>query len=455
MRVLTSLFFLFFLISFPVFAADKDFCGKFSASDGETIEISLEEAVRTAFEKNPDIKKSLSGIKKKKAEYRGAKSGFLPVISAYFEYMRADSPSSYLFKKIDQRKLPAGTNFNDPGNIKNYEAGISARIRLFNGGRTSGLKKIAGAGLDIGKIIADEVRNETAFAVISTWYDLLNAEDMVKISKESVKTVEEQVRITQVMFDGGSALKSDLLSLKARLSSVKADFLKAVNNCRLIKAELSSLIGLDPEIVIMAKDSSDIIPNVSGDYKSIVQQALLKRQYLKIVEKKVEISKARYKMEKGRYLPTLDLKADYYHDDSSMKFSENRQNYRAGVVLGWNLFDGFAREAALDKAFAEVLSAQEEKRKAVLQLKVEVRKAWFNMDLADKKLEVSTIEKKEAEASFNLVKKQFSGGSAGITRYLEAELARNRARISERRAFYEKKRANVEMAKVIGLLSSL
>ena len=57
-----------------------------------------------------------------------------------------------------------------------------------------------------------------------------------------------------------------------------------------------------------------------------------------------------------------------------------------------------------------------------------------------------------ADESLSLVKKQYEGGSATITRYLEAELARNQARINSTSAFYDREKALADAARAVGVL---
>jgi outer membrane protein TolC len=49
-----------------------------------------------------------------------------------------------------------------------------------------------------------------------------------------------------------------------------------------------------------------------------------------------------------------------------------------------------------------------------------------------------------------LVKKQYEGGSATVTRYLEAELDRNQARIRVIVARYDREKARAEVGRAIG-----
>ena len=69
------------------------------------------------------------------------------------------------------------------------------------------------------------------------------------------------------------------------------------------------------------------------------------------------------------------------------------------------------------------------------------------------KLAVSKASVEQAEESLSLVKKQYEGGSATITRYLDAELARNRARIRATVAFYDREKARAAVGRALGYWS--
>ncbi|MCB9494579.1 MAG: TolC family protein [Desulfobacteraceae bacterium] len=429
----------------------EEFCD-LPQNNPEIRKMSLEEAVKTALEMNPQVKKALYDTRGYLADYDNAVSQFMPEISAYAEYLNGDAPSSYLFKKIDQRKLPENTDFNDPGSFDNFETGISAKMRLYNGNRTINSKKMAEQGIDAGKFMEDEIKNSLIFSVISVWYDILSAKDFVRIAKESVDAIEEQVRITRIKLKGGSALESDLLSLKARLLASKEDFMEAKNRCRIMRINLALITGLDPETEVDASEDDFQINEIPLNYNDLLEKSLKNSPYLKALKKQTEIAGLKQRIEKGGLLPVVDLKADYYHDDSDFKFSKDRANYRVGVMMGVKIFDGFSTSSRIKKANAMLKKAMENERQVLLQIKMRARKAFFDYELAGEKLKTAKLQKQEAEASYNLVRKQYEGGSADITRYLNAELARNSADIAERSAYYQTKKARAAMAEVAGLL---
>ena len=105
--------------------------------------LTLEKVIRIALQNNPDMGMAVARIQQSEAMLDEAMSAFWPVISVYGEYLQGNAPSAYLFKTIDQRKLPPNTDFNNPGWFENYEVGIQGRLNLFNGGRDYLRKRIS------------------------------------------------------------------------------------------------------------------------------------------------------------------------------------------------------------------------------------------------------------------------------------------------------------------------
>jgi outer membrane protein len=155
----------------------------------------------------------LARIERARAMLEKSAAPFYPHVNVYTEYLQGDAPSAYLFKTIDQRKLPPGTDFNDPGWFENYESGVSAGINLFNGGRDGLNREMARTGLTISQLDRDGIENQVMATAIGAYYDVLAAANFTKVAKESVETTRSQLRIMDVRFQAGGALRTDLLSL--------------------------------------------------------------------------------------------------------------------------------------------------------------------------------------------------------------------------------------------------
>jgi len=110
-----------------------------------------------------------------------------------------------------------------------------------------------------------------------------------------------------------------------------------------------------------------------------------------------------------------------------MEYDRDRENWMAAIILNWDLFTGFSTRSEKGKASAELEEMLAADRKVLLNIKLDVKTSYLELEAAEARLEVTQSSVEMAEESLQLVKKQFDGGSATVTRYLEAELARNTA----------------------------
>jgi outer membrane protein TolC len=412
--------------------------------------LSIKGAIRIALEQNPDVDMALARIRQSEAMIDEATAAFWPALSAYGEYMQGDAPSSYLFKTIDQRLLPPNVNFNDPGWFENYEVGLRVRWNLFNGGRDWLRRKMAETGLEIHQLDRQSVENGLVESVIHAYFNVLAARDFVQIAEDSVGTVAEQKRVVAVRYKGGSALKSDLLSLEVRLAQAREDLVRAKNNESLSLAALANLLGLNADTDIPLKDQENIPVALPEDYREGLKRALARRPELRKVRDQVVHSQMALDAARSEYLPRLDGEFRYYFDDPDFDFDTDRENWTAGVILNWDAFTGFSTKAKVEKArgvLEEMLAAD---RKTTQSIQLDIKTVYLRLAEAGARLEVAEASVAQAEESLSLVKKEYEGGSATITRYLEAELARDRARIRARSAFYDREKAIASVARGIG-----
>ena len=412
--------------------------------------LSLAQAIQFALKNNPEIDMALTRIRQSEALIDEAMASFWPTISAFMEYVQGDAPSAYLFKNIDQRKLPPDVNFNDPGWFENYEIGLKARLNLYNGGRDLLRKQMAETGLEIHELDRQSIENALIASVIGGYFNALAAEDFIQIAKESVTTVEQQRRIMNVRYEAGGALKSDVLSLDVRLAQVREDLVRARNNHRLSMAALANLLGLHPDTAISCKKEQEVPIKLPSDYASGILKALANRPELQKVRQQVIQSRMALDVARAAYLPRLDAQGMLYYDDPSLNFSNNRRNWTTGIILNWDLFTGFATKARADKQKAVLEEMIAADRKTTLSIQLDLKTAYLKLEESEARLAVTKASVAQAAESLRLVKQQYEGGSATITRYLDAELARNRARIRTTAAFYDREKARASVGRALG-----
>ncbi len=412
--------------------------------------LTLEKVIRLALQNNPDMDMAVARIQQSEAMLEEAMSAFWPVISVYGEYLQGNAPSAYLFKTIDQRKLPPGTDFNNPGWFENYEVGFQGRLNLFNGGRDYLRKRMAETGLAMSRLDRDTVENGLVTSVIHAYYSALAAERYVGISRDSVKTVKKELELVNVRYDAGGALKSDVLSLKVALAQSGEGLIRAENNRSLSMSSLANLLGFDPDTSIHLAGDRQAPIKVPDLYEKALVMAMANRPELKITRLRVVRSRMDLDVARSEYLPRLDARMKTYFDDSGLDFDWDRKNWTAGVILNWDVFTGFRTKSHVDRARAVIKEMLGVDRKATLAVQLQLKGAYLKHAEAKARWQVTRASVAYAEESLRLVQKQYEGGSAAITRYLEAELARNRTRLRAATAFYDREKTAAAIGRAMG-----
>jgi outer membrane protein TolC len=420
--------------------------------------MSIQDVVLITLKNNPDLKQAQARIDQARAVTDLMKASFWPSLGFYTEYTRGNAPSASLFKKIDQRMFPLDANLNEPGWFDNFESGLNARMNLFNGYKDYLAVRMAQKEKAIAVLDRQAVENMLVTQVIQSFYDVLAAADFVDIASQAVQTLSEQLRIMQVRFEGGSVLKSDVLSLKVRLASAQEQLLSSQNRHDLAVSSLLNLMGLDlliiqPDAMLLEKSFLDTpdFPETFGDGYAY---ALAHRPEIIRVQDQLIRSKMAVDAAKCGYLPRLDLMMKYYMDDPNMQYDIDRENWIAALILNWDFFTGFATPASIRKAEAalnEMLAADQKTR---LKIRLDVKTAYLNRQEAQARYDLTVNAADSAAESFRIVQNHYLGGSVPVTRFLEAELDLNKARIHETVAYYDRKTASAEIARAIGLWSS-
>jgi outer membrane protein len=412
--------------------------------------LTLQDVLDIARDNNPDLLMALARIERARAMLEKSAAPFYPQVNVYTEYLQGDAPSAYLFKSIDQRKLPPDADFNDPGWFENYESGISAGINLFNGGRDGLNRKMAQAGLTISQLDRDGIENQVMATAIGAYYDVLAAANFTTVAQASAETTRSQLRIMDVRFQSGGALKTDLLSLQVRVAETEEILVQSRNRQRLAKAALAEILGVEPEVPFGLAEATPSAIDVPDDPFSALDYAIVNRPELAGVREKLRRSKMAVDASRAGYLPQVDFMTRYYVDDPEMKYSTDRDNWTAGLYLNWKIFDGFATRSDRAEALSHLQEIMAADRKTLLAVKFDVKKAYLNLDEAQERLKVATSSVQTARETYQLIKRQYEGGSVGITRYLEAELAFNRARMRETTAYFDREKARAQIARAIG-----
>ncbi len=189
----------------------------------------LDDYVEKALDNRPELKAMQYNIKAGEAGVTLAESNWYPQI-----YLGGN----YYYSKPNQRIFPAENKFKDT-----WDVGVSVSVDLWNWGSTVDKTDQAEAQLEEAKDSYKIVKDNIVLEVNSNYLSLVQSKDKIAVAEESVSQAKENYRVTDETFKKGLALNSDLLDSEVALLQANTNYIQALVDYELAKAQLEKSIG--------------------------------------------------------------------------------------------------------------------------------------------------------------------------------------------------------------------
>ncbi len=414
----------------------------------------LDQAIDYALTNNPDLQIASERIGQAEAQLGMALSAFYPQVSAKVGYEQSNNPAQVFAMIVAQRDFNASSiqNINNPGYRQNFRPEIIGKLSLFRGGQDYQNSEAAKLGIDAAEFERSAVHNALIEAVTATYYAYLAAQEAQKVAQESITAIASELKQTQLRFEAGTVLKSEVLSLDVQMAQMQEAEIRATNGIELSKTGLANLLGLAGSPAFTVASSASLLPQpkVTASFNNLLELAMTQRPEVKAAANQVEISLRRLKSEQGAYLPKADAYVSYGQNSQTPGFSGSKDNITAGVTVEMDLFSGFNTQQRVSAASRKAAEARETERKTKLAIEQDVKIAFLKLQEALARLKVTEASARSADEALRLVNEERRAEIVTVTRYIESEVARNKARSNTIAAHYDALSAEAALKKAVG-----
>lgn len=385
---------------------------------------------------NPSILSSKLQTMLANEEINAAKSSLYPrlSLSANSEYSKkyANTRNNY----INDESLVSSTGFASSVSLKlNYE--------LYKFGANA--LNIDAAGYKKQSLSYKEcvTLNEAKLRLLELYYNLLDSKDKLN-SYSNLKQINKEIYETSKrLYENGDHTKTAMTNSAIRLVEIEDNIASLNKQIKNLLSEISNLSGEDIYIddEIMPFSSEDIVDkfnqtsvslnranqtNQASQAKSLSQAPSFSPQTLNLdslissplppfeqtseakeLNALILSKQSALESKKKEYYPAFYLyaKYDFYGDDRDnfrRSWDDTQRNgYRIGLSMVYNLFDGFNREASIESASLELLLAKEQFNEAKRRYEKETRN--INDDLH------SNLEKLKTTSELTSYSKELLG----------------------------------------------
>ena len=403
------------LLLFGVF-----FIGISSIEAQEKTSLTLDEAVKLAWEKSNEVTLASTKVNTKKYELQEVKNNQYPDIKVSGQYQRLTKAS------IDMPNQGESASLASPDRAMIGMANLS--LPLFAGFKIQNSINAYDNLYEAENANAAKTKEDVALRVITYYTALYKAQKTLDVLNENQKSAKQRVTDFTELEKNGIIPRNDLLKSQLLVSKTQLSIDEATNNLNNINFYLTTLLKLDPATKLQVNEVDFFNLKTSNAPTSDVL-ALENRKDLEAIRFQQKASEANIKVARAAYYPTLALLGGYtaldLKDIITVKYAMN-----FGLGLTYDISGIYKNSAHVREAESRAMEVKNTEAVMTDRIKVEVQKSIEDYDLAINQSVVYDEALQQASENYRLVKDKFDNGLADTNDLVEADVEQLSAKIN-------------------------
>jgi outer membrane protein len=400
--------------------------------------LTLPEAVAIALEKNPAHKMFVADVNASNAGLALARSAFLPKLG-FTEAVTVGDDPVYVFGALLRQGRFTQSDFalnslNFPSPLSNYSSRVEGKWNVFDSFHNKFQFDRAHAMNRAAQKQLTRADQELIYRVVDAYYGALLAKRQLEVAEQSLKTAQAVVESSSSKVAAGTAVEADALAAKVMYATRQQDVIRAHGALEVARAQLETALGAPLAPGQQPADALEERFPPSVELEQAEVRALKLRPDLKAATEQLEAQRDSVKAAKAAFGPRLDVFGSWEADNPS--FAHNgSSNWMTGAELH---FDVFAREknAQLGMEKAALSRADASHKMESDNIRLDVRRAYYQYDAARQMLEVARGAVAQAEETMRIVRDRYDSGLVTVTELLRAEDAESASRTNYWQSVY-------------------
>ncbi len=392
----------------------------------------LLELIDLAQRLNPETRVAWEGA-------RQAAIGVGLVESEYFPMLTLSALGGYQSEAFPAPKDVAPSGFFRADLAQVFPT-LNLRWLLLDFGRRGSAMDAAKERLLAANLGFNRKHQEIIFRVQRAFLALTSLRGKIAVAQSSVDSARAVRESAEEQLRNGLATLPEVALARQQEAQAAFDLEDVLAIERDAQVALAESIGLPPTTPIQITDFSTLPPPAAleDSVEKVIDQALERRPDLIAKVAAVRAKEAEVRRARAAYYPTLSLVANVNtiaggvqitggHQDTGW-FSAAEPSYGVGLLLQWNLFEGEATRRRVELAEAERRAAEAEVTAARDRAISEVWKAYTDVRLAARRLDVAVALVDASQKSYEATLESYRLGLGTLIDLLAARRELSRAR---------------------------
>ena len=441
--------------------------------------LSLDEALRLASGASEDVGIARAGVDRATGQQRQARSGFFPqhtgnasytrTIKSQFEIARdavSSIPPTCLAPFTADPTQPFGTRLDSvetavqcvsrfgaaggggladlPFGRKNaYNFNVALSQKLFDGGRTSGQARAAGAQLRTAELGFTAAQAQLALDVTQAYYDAMLADRLVAIAERTLEQADTTLKNTQLARQVGNQSEFDLLRARVTRDNQRPVLIARRADRDVAYLRLRQLVNLPPDLAVeLTSELGDTTALPTGQVTAIVTAPGDTnpdiRAPVRQATEQVEAQLGLVQAAKGGRWPSVSLTSTFaqfaYPTDAFPGSNDFLTDWSIGLGMSVPLFTGGRLGGDAQVAKANLHDAELRLSQTRKLARLDGRSTTTQLEAAAAAWEASAGTVEQADRAYQIADLRYREGLSTQTELLDARVALEQAEGNRARA---------------------
>ena len=411
------------------------------AASAQRPTVTLAEALRLAEQVQPTMVQAQGQVRTAGADVRSAKGAYLPSFT-----LSGSGTESY--SGAGARVDPTTNQIIGSNWTSSASGTISASWDLFTGFRRRANVRAANASAQAADAGLVDTRYQLRLTTTDQFFSALASAQLVDVRLASVREADEQLRVATAKLRAGTATRADTLTSRVNLGTAQLNLATAQSDLAAAEAGLARLIGHTGRVA--AADDSGFYQPQAIDTTAVRNEALDRSPRVQAALASARAARAAVAAARAAYWPTLSFGAATGYSGTQGTGTGLSNNTQLSLRLSWNLFNGFAREAAIvtQESNADVAdaTAADDSRAVDTGLTTYLAQLYA----ASTSIAITQTSVAAGEENLRVVRERYQLGLATIVDLLTAQATLDQVKVDAVNARFDYLRAKAQLEALVG-----
>jgi outer membrane protein len=420
--------------------------------------LTLNETLRIALERNPDIQFAEKSILQAEYTLSTARSNALPSLSFIGNYQRSWELPEFVFSPPAGFPGANGEIRVRTGVENTITGGLVFQQPIYTGGAVSAGIGIASDAVKISQQSYYSIEQQTIQNVYSAFYGVLLTQSLMDVAETAVENALVNFNQVERRYEQGAASRFELLRAEVQLATIKPALTESRHRYEVAIEHLKDLLGMDKRADILVSGSFQPRAKtlLDADIEDLVDRAYMYRPEYQMQRLQQDINRKNIRAARSEFLPRVvfssALQWQALRDDLNIGYDDFIRFSNSEISVQIPLFNGFGSRARFQEARAELQKSEIQEKNIRNLIATEIRAIYNELTQTYEILQSQERVMAQAGEGLRLANLLYEEGAATLLEVIDAQLAVTQASTNYFQSIYNFNTASIKLERAIGIL---